>query len=287
MSILKYFSFIKFSHTLFAMPFAMIGFFMGVKSSGYTIDWKLFLFVVLCMIFARNAAMGFNSYLDRSIDKKNKRTSMREVPAGLISERAVITFIIINSVLFCLSAYFINYLTFILSPVALIVILGYSYTKQFTALCHFILGLGLALAPIGAYISVTAEFHLIPVIFSLIVLFWVSGFDILYALQDEDFDRKENLKSIPVLIGRKLSLYLSSLLHLIVVALLFISGYIGEFGLFYWIGTALFVALLFYQHVIIKPKDISRLNIAFFTTNGIASVLFGIAVIVDILMNKA
>ena len=170
---------------------------------------------------------------------------------------------------------------------ALIVILGYSYTKQFTALCHFILGLGLALAPIGAYISVTAEFHLIPVIFSLIVLFWVSGFDILYALQDEDFDRKENLKSIPVLIGRKLSLYLSSLLHLIVVALLFISGYIGEFGLFYWIGTALFVALLFYQHVIIKPKDISRLNIAFFTTNGIASVLFGIAVIVDILMNKA
>ena len=222
----------------------MIGFFMGVKSSGYTIDWKLFLFVVLCMIFARNAAMGFNRYLDRSIDKKNKRTSMREVPAGLISERAVITFIIINSVLFCLSAYFINYLTFILSPVALIVILGYSYTKQFTALCHFILGLGLALAPIGAYISVTAEFHLIPVIFSLIVLFWVSGFDILYALQDEDFDRKENLKSIPVLIGRKLSLYLSSLLHLIVVALLFISGYIGEFGLFYWIGTALFVALL-------------------------------------------
>ena len=181
-------------------------------------------------------------------------------------------------------AFFINTICFSLSPIALIIILGYSYTKRFTALCHLVLGLGLALAPIGAYLSVNGIFDVLPLLFSAAVLFWVSGFDIIYSLQDEEFDKEQKLHSIPVLIGKKKALRLCKVLHLIAILILCRIGNLGDFGKFYWIGFSIFSALLIYQHTLVKHNDLSKVNLAFFTTNGIASVIFGIFVITDILL---
>jgi len=269
-----YLSLVKFSHTVFALPFAIIGFFLGVKAQGALPDWLLFLKVILCMVFARSAAMGFNRYNDRKNDEKNERTQIREIPAGIISPKAALSFVIASSILFILTTFWINTLCFMLSPIALAVVLGYSYTKRFTWLCHIILGLGLSLAPIGAYLAVTGEFHILPLLFSFAVLFWTAGFDVIYALQDEEFDRNEQLHSIPVWLGKKRALDLSSVLHAFTAGLLFIAGREGAFGPFYWIGLALFLTLLIYQHSIVKPNDLSRVNLAFGTTNGIASVVF-------------
>ncbi|OYX93609.1 MAG: hypothetical protein B7Y76_11570 [Sphingobacteriia bacterium 35-40-5] len=189
----KYFSLVLFAHTVFAMPFAIIGFFLAVTTTTHEFNWlKLFL-MLLCMVFARNAAMAFNRYLDRDIDAQNPRTAIRDIPSGRISSNEALIFTIANSLLFILTTLLINKLCFYLSPVALAVVLGYSYTKRFTPLCHLILGLGLALAPIGAYLVVAGEFAMLPIYFSLAVLCWVSGFDIIYALQDEEFDRQNNL----------------------------------------------------------------------------------------------
>ncbi len=172
MSTLKishYLSLIKFSHTVFALPFAIIGFFLGVEAHGGLPDWSIFVKVVLCMVFARSAAMGFNRYIDRKFDEQNARTAVREIPAGVISPNAALAFVITTSVLFMATSYWINPLCFILSPIALLVVLGYSYTKRFTWLCHIILGLGLALAPIGAYLAVTGEFAILPLYFSFAI----------------------------------------------------------------------------------------------------------------------
>lgn len=286
----NYFSLVKFSHTIFAMPFAFIGYFLALHQTrlpdGQTeseFEWRLFLFVILCMVFARNAAMAFNRFIDREIDIKNPRTAIREIPAGIIKAKSALLFVIINSVLFIATTYFINQLTFRLSPVALLIILGYSVTKKFTALCHLILGLGLSLAPIGAYLAVTGEFALIPILYSFVVLFWVSGFDIIYALQDLDFDKEEELKSFPVFFGKKGALTASTLLHIFSAVLTVLAGYFGAFGLFYWIGSFIFIGLLFYQHTLVKPNDLSRVNLAFFTTNGIASVIFAIFTITELI----
>jgi 4-hydroxybenzoate polyprenyltransferase len=279
----KYLSLIKFSHTLFAMPFALIGFFLATES--YEFEWITLLYVVLCMIFARSAAMAFNRYIDRDIDKANERTvQVREIPNGTITAKNALLFVIVNSLLFIATTYFINSLCFVLSPVALLVILGYSYTKRFTALCHLVLGLGLALVPIGSYLAVSGEFAIIPLLFSVAVLFWVSGFDIIYSLQDEEFDKEQKLHSIPVLIGKKNALILSNLLHFLTFSALSIAGSLGEFGLYYWIGFWIFSALLVYQHTLVKHNDLSKVNLAFFTTNGIASIIFGTFVIADILL---
>ena len=196
-TIKNYLSLIKFSHTIFAMPFAIIGFSLGVirKESIISSDpWYLrygptLFLVILCMIFARSAAMAFNRWADNKYDKENQRTKIREIPSGIISPNNALIFVLANCALFTITTYFINKTCFLLSPVALTVILGYSYAKRFTSLCHLILGLGLSLAPIGAFLAVTGEFRLLPLLFSGIVLFWVSGFDIIYALQDEEFDR--------------------------------------------------------------------------------------------------
>src|SRR6056297_3110881 len=196
----NFLSLVKFSHTIFAMPFAFIGYFLALYQTNANFEWKLLGLIVLCMIFARYAAMAFNRFIDREIDNKNPRTAIREIPSGVVKAKSALIFVIVNALLFILTTYFINKITFILSPVALFIILGYSITKKFTALCHLILGLGLSLAPIGAYLSVTGQFAVIPVIFSFVVLFWVSGFDIIYALQDEDFDKQEKLYSIPAYI---------------------------------------------------------------------------------------
>jgi 4-hydroxybenzoate polyprenyltransferase len=295
----SYLSLIKFSHTIFAMPFALIGFCLGIfyvpmpvvpgwhfvlfTKEVQTVLLIKFLLVIGCMVFARSAAMAFNRYLDRAFDARNPRTAIREIPAGILKANNVLLFTIINSLLFIACTFFINPLCFYLSPVALLVVLGYSYTKRFTPLCHLILGLGLSLAPIGAFLAVTNEFALLPIFFSLAMIFWVSGFDIIYSLQDEEFDRSQKLYSIPAALGKAKALRVSELLHLLSVACVVIAGAYGQFGWLYWIGVAVFTVMLGYQHAIVKPDDLRRVNLAFMTTNGIASVIFAIFVIADIL----
>ncbi len=279
----NYLSLIKFSHTIFALPFAIIGYFLGINHSSKPFDYLLLLKVFACMVFARNAAMAFNRYADKEIDKNNPRTFAREIPMGILSEKAVLFFVIVNAILFIVTTYFINNICFYLSPIALLIILGYSLSKRFTALCHLILGLGLALAPIGAYLAVTSKFNLTPILFSITVLFWVSGFDIIYALQDEDFDKQNQLNSIPAKIGKANALSLSKTLHAISSLIIIYIGIYGKFHYPYWIGVLLFIGLIINQHRIVKPNDLSRVNLAFFTSNGIASLAFGILVIYDIL----
>ncbi|MEP7253805.1 MAG: UbiA-like polyprenyltransferase [Ginsengibacter sp.] len=280
-----YFSLVKFAHTIFAMPFALIGFFLGLRAMDYHTYkpwWLLLLLVILCMVFARSAAMAFNRWLDADFDKLNVRTVIREIPSGIITKRNAMAFIIFNCLAFLITTYFINALCLVLAPVALFVILFYSYTKRFTPLCHLVLGLGLSLAPVGAYIAVTGKFALVPVLFSLSVLFWVSGFDIIYALQDEDFDRANNLRSIPSWLGIYRALRVSEFLHFLSFTSLLVAGFAGNFSWLYWIGILAFAFFLVYQHTLVKPKDLSKVDRAFFTSNGIASVVFGGFVLLDI-----
>ena len=279
-------SLVKFSHTIFALPFALLGFFLAVLDEG-TWSWSQLLLVVLCMVFARSAAMAFNRWQDRDIDGKNPRTAVREIPAGTISSRSALAFVIINGLLFIGAAGLLNTLCLLLSPVALLVILGYSYTKRFTYLCHFVLGLGLALAPIGAYVAVTAQFAVLPILYGLVVLLWVAGFDIIYALQDESFDREEDLFSIPVRLGTVRALRLGRMLHLacagiLIYALTLQAGMYPEFEWLSLLAGLVFLSCLIYQHSLVKPGDLSRVNLAFFTTNGVASVVYGALTIVDI-----
>jgi 4-hydroxybenzoate polyprenyltransferase len=284
----NYLSLVKFSHTIFAMPFALIGFFLAIKTANTVFESdeiiRLLILVILDMVFARNAAMGFNRWLDKDIDAQNPRTKSREIPSGKIKSKYALWFVIINVVLFFITTYFINTLVFLLAPIAMAVILGYSYTKRYTWLCHFILGLGLSLAPVGSYLAVTGVFSLLPVLFSITVLFWTAGFDIMYALQDEEFDKENKLKSIPGIIGKQNALRLSTLLHLITAGIIIWAGIIGaEFlGLWYWAGAFFFGSSLFYQHIIVKPNDLSKVNLAFFTTNGIASVIFSIFTVISL-----
>jgi len=281
----NYFSLVKFAHTIFAMPFALIGFFYGLKTIHYQLNrpwWLLFILVILCMVFARSAAMAFNRWLDADYDAKNPRTLIREIPGGIISKRNAMIFVITNCLAFIVTTYFINVMCLVLSPVALFVILFYSYTKRFTPLCHLVLGLGLSLAPIGAYIAVTGQFALVPVLFSFSVLFWVSGFDIIYALQDEEFDKENNLFSIPSWLGTAKALRVSEYLHFLSAAAVIAAGMIGNFSWFYWAGVLIFSFFLFYQHTLVKPKDLSKVNKAFFSSNGFASVVFCVFVLLDI-----
>lgn len=316
----NYLSLIKFSHTIFALPFALIGFSLGVVSYGYLPAWYAqnkyegyaiagksaietqqyfdnffagypksigeillrFLLVLICMVTARSAAMAFNRYLDRSFDAKNPRTAIREIPRGIIAPGSALRFVILNCIIFLVATFFINTICFYLAPVALFVILFYSYTKRFTPLCHLVLGLGLSLAPIGAYLAVTGRFDWLPLFFSFAVICWVSGFDIIYALQDIDFDKSQKLYSIPTALGKSRALRVSELLHLISAACVITTGVYGHFHFIYWMGVAVFVGMLIYQHSIVKPSDLSKVNIAFMTANGIASVVFGALVIADV-----
>ena len=236
------------------------------------------------MIFARNTAMGFNRVADKKFDALNRRTNKREIPSGTISARAAVIFVIINAGLFVVTTGFINRLTLILSPVALLVIIGYSLTKRFTSLCHFVLGLGLSLAPIGAYISVTGKFSLLPVIYSFIVLTWVSGFDIIYALQDDEFDKTNMLHSIQSAAGRKRAIFISIIIHIITFILVLTAGLYEQGGLLFWTGATIFTILLAYQHSIVRHDDLSRVTLAFGTTNGVASMLFAVFVILDLIL---
>jgi len=280
----NYLSLVKFSHTIFALPFALIGFVLGVRSKWMAqlpvehFFLKFFL-VLVCMVSARSTAMAFNRYLDRHFDKLNPRTAIREIPAGIIKAEKALVFIFINMGVFVLASFFINSICFYLSPVALFVILFYSYTKRFTYLCHLVLGIGLSLAPIGAYLAVTGSFALLPLLFSFAVVFWVSGFDIIYALQDIEFDKSQSLYSIPSYWGLNKALNIARVLHVFSASFIIAAYFVGGFHFVYIIGLLVFVGMLLYQHSIVKPNDLSKVNIAFMTANGIASIVFSIFVI--------
>ena len=266
------------------MPFACIGFALAVSKEEYDFSIRLFILMLLCMVFARSAAMAFNRYIDVRFDKLNPRTAVREIPSGIIKPSNALFFVVITSVLFIITTAFINRLCLYLSPIALFVILFYSYTKRFTPLCHLVLGLGLSLAPIGAYLAVTGIFDWLPLMFSLLVFTWVSGFDILYALQDEDFDKTHALNSIPVLLGRKGAMLSSRLLHFCSAIILISIGFFFLTSFLYALGAFVFIGLLIYQHSLIKVNDISKIDLAFATTNGVASLVFGVIVILSLII---
>lgn len=278
----KYMSLVLFAHSVFALPFAIIGFFLALQTTELSFDWTLFLLMLICMVTARNAAMAFNRYLDRDIDALNPRTAVRDIPAGRITPGQALRFTVVNCVAFIVVCYFINWICFLLSPVALFVILFYSYTKRISPLCHLVLGLGLGLAPVGAYLAVAGAFHIVPVFYGLAVLTWVSGFDIIYALQDEAFDKEHGLNSIPANLGGKNALRVSELLH--VLSFIFVSLPILYMptGWPYYIGLAIYGGLLIYQHRLVSPSDLSKVDRAFMTTNGFASVIFAVFYLIDI-----
>jgi 4-hydroxybenzoate polyprenyltransferase len=275
-------SLVKLSHTLFSLPFALIGYALGYVSHPENSSLRNLLLMLLSVFFARNAAMAFNRITDRGIDAKNDRTKLREIPARKISTEKAMVFVLINILLFILSAYLINPLAFYLSPLAILIILGYSFTKRFTWLCHYVLGLALAIAPIGAYIVLSGTFGVPPLLLSVAVFFWVGGFDILYSLQDEEFDRQEKLHSIPQQFGRKTALIISATSHLFTLASLAVFGIIMVSTWIYWIGFSLFSALLTREHLIVKPGDISRVNQAFATLNATASIIFAVFSLLDL-----
>jgi 4-hydroxybenzoate polyprenyltransferase len=277
-----YFSLVKISHTVFSLPFALIGFSLAIHETGDPQYLRLLILVLISVFFARNAAMGFNRFVDREIDRKNPRTALREIPKKIIRPGSALLFVLLNAGLFLVAAYMINLLCFFLAPVALLVVLGYSFTKRFTFLSHVVLGLGLSLAPIGAYLAVTGYFRILPVIYSVIVIFWVSGFDIIYALQDVEFDKNEKLRSIPESFGNRNALTVSALFHFLAIALVAFGGWLGNFQFYYWIGAAIFSLILIYEHLIVKPNDLSRVNMAFATLNGMGSVVFAGFVMLDI-----
>ncbi len=292
----RYLSLVKFAHTLFAQPFAMVGFTLGmVKSSilvgdGAHIEnwWVLLLQVLVCMVTARNSAMGFNRYLDRDIDALNPRTATREIPAGDITAKDALLFVICNSLLFIFTAFTINTLCGFLAPVALIVLLGYSYMKRVSALCHFVLGLALGIAPVGAFVAVTGTIDISVILLCIIVMLWTGAFDILYSLQDEEFDRDNKLHSIPELIGRRYAMFFSTLVHLAIIPLLLLF-YINiveiiKSEVLFFIGAAIFIFLLIWQHCIVSPNNLKRLNAAFFTTNGAASLIFALFTILSLII---
>lgn len=282
-----YLSLIKFSHTVFALPFALIGFHLAYFKYQPPDVITKFILVILAMVFARSSAMAFNRYIDREIDGKNPRTKDREIPSGKISKQAAILFILISTLGFITTTFFINKLCFYLSPIALLVILGYSFTKRFTWLCHYVLGLGLALAPIGAYLTISGEFDSLTIIFGCCVFFWVGGFDIIYALQDASFDASLQLKSIPAQFGISNAIIVSRISHLLSSLWLFFGVFLlnnqyTSIGWLSWLAFIFFILLLIRQHLLVSVKDLSKINQAFFTTNGMASVILGSFIILDL-----
>ena len=283
-SVSKYLRLVKFSHTIFAMPFALVAFAYALWSSDAEFSWWLLLQVVLCMVFARNVAMGFNRWADRDIDKDNPRTASREIPSGQISPRNALAFVIINALLFVATASTINLLTALLSPVALAVVMFYSYCKRFTSWAHLVLGLSLAIAPAGAYIAVTGTLTFAPCLLSLVVLTWTGGFDIIYALQDAAFDRERGLHSIPSRFSVATSLYISIALHCVsVAALILFATYLPQ-GWLLWCGVGLFTAILVAEHILVTPTRQRSIGIAFGTLNGLASLTLALFVIANIII---
>ena len=279
-----YMGLVKFSHTIFAMPFALMAFVFALKTTEAQFSWILLLQIVGCMVFARNVAMGLNRWTDWKIDKENPRTANREIPAGKISPKSALIFVIVNALLFITVSSSINLLTAVLSPVALEVIMFYSYCKRFTSLSHIVLGLSLGIAPSAAYIATTGTLTFAPCLISLLVLTWCGGFDIIYALQDLDFDRQNGLHSIPVRFGVKGALYISIALHAISIASLILFSLYCPQGWLLWIGEALFCGCIILEHILVTPTHQRSIGIAFGTLNGIASLTLATFTILQLIV---
>lgn len=280
----KYASLVKFSHTIFALPFALTSYVFAITSTGTPFDWLLLVKILLCMVFARNTAMGFNRWADRDIDAKNERTALRDIPAGRISPRNALWFVILNALLFWAVAAWINHLTFALAPIAIAVIMSYSYMKRFSAWAHIVLGLSLAIAPVGAYIAVTGAISAYSIILAGVVLTWSGAFDILYAMQDAEFDRANKLHSIPAKFSPATSAWISAALHAFTVYGVILLGVMYGFGTLYWIGTGIFTAMLIFQHAVYTPKRVDRIGASFGLMNGVASISYAVFAITDMLI---
>lgn len=275
---------VKFAHSIFALPFAAVGFVLGYLNNNYVFTPHLLIWVLVAMITARNAAMAFNRYIDRQIDARNNRTAKREIPAGLISPKNALRFVIFNALVFMLTAYLISPLCFWLSPVALFVILTYSFFKRFSFLAHYILGLGLGIAPVGAYLAFNPNFQWPIILLALSVLFWVAGFDIIYALQDIDFDREQKLKSVPSVFGYRKAKKIALFSHLLSALLMLLFIYFINIDNRLYLAAGIFIFLIFYQHIRVYLKGDGVINAVFFTVNGIASLSFGIVFICILLL---
>jgi 4-hydroxybenzoate polyprenyltransferase len=281
---------IKFEHTIFALPFALIGMLLASRAahlpnglpSGHTFAW-----ILVAMVGARSAAMAFNRIVDARWDAMNPRTATRAIPAGLLTTAQVWVFTLVSIGLFELAAWQLNPLCLALSPVALIAVLGYSFAKRFTSFSHMWLGAAIGIAPTGAWLAVTGQFHFIPVLLTLAVMLWIGGFDIIYALQDAEFDRKVSLHSLPKLLGNAGALAVSRAMHLLMIGVLVVVGMQAGLGGAYWMGLGSVTTLVAYEQSLVKPNDLSKVNLAFFTLNGwISMTLFAFVVLDGFLSRK-
>lgn len=256
---------IKFQHTIFALPFALTA--MIIAAHGLP-DARIIFWIIAACVFARTAAMSFNRWADRHLDSRNPRTATRAIPAGQLSARFVLIFTILSTIGFIVSAGMLNTTALLLSPIALVILLGYSYTKRFTSLAHFVLGMALALAPMGAWIAVSGSIHPTAILLGIGVMLWTAGFDLIYACQDVEIDRNEGLHSIPSRIGAHNALRLSRLLHVLAIASFLAAGQQSQSGVGYYAGITIAAILLIAEHIIVSPHDLKRINIAFFTINS-------------------
>jgi 4-hydroxybenzoate polyprenyltransferase len=260
---------IKFSHSVFALPFALASFALATEGR---LPWRTLLWVLVAMVGARSAAMGFNRLADHRIDALNPRTAGRELPRGALSRAQVAAFVALSAAALVLAAAMLNPLCFALSPVALLLVLGYSYTKRFTSLSHVALGLGLAIAPVGAWLAVRGQFSPVPLALALAVACWVAGFDVIYACQDVDFDRAQGLHSLPARLGVRRALFVARALHVLAVGFLLSLWWLVPLHPVYLFGVAAVAVLFAYEHSLVRPADLSRIDAAFFTVNGWISV---------------
>lgn len=273
---------IKIEHSVFALPFALIS---ALVAAHGVPSWQQLAWIVVAMVSARSCAMAFNRFADRKFDRENPRTKNWPLAAGSLSPNFVLLFIIICSALFVFAAYNLNHLAFMLSPIALLIICFYSLTKRFTALSHWFIGLALAVAPAGAWIAVRGALDIQPLFLCFAILFWTAGFDLIYSCQDAEFDKSANLHSIPSHFGVTKALMLSNLCHVIVIPLLLAFGYYSHLGIWFYGGVAIVAGLLLYEHTLVSENDLSRVNEAFFTVNGLISVFLLLATSLDLYMN--
>ncbi|MGQ9489087.1 MAG: UbiA-like polyprenyltransferase [Armatimonadota bacterium] len=269
---------IKFEHTVFALPFALLSALLAARGLP---EWRTLGWILVAMVGARSAAMAFNRIADLHYDALNPRTASRALPRGLLTVGQVAVFTAVSAAVFMFAAWQLNPLCFALSPVALLWILGYSYTKRFTAFSHLWLGLSLGIAPVGAWLAVRGQFDLVPIVLSLAVMLWTAGFDIIYSLQDVEFDRRVGLRSLPQTLGEARALWLSRLMHVGMVVLLMLVGSLAGLRWAYYAGVAVAGMLVAYEQSLVKPHDLSKVNLAFFTLNGWVSVLLFAFTLVD------
>jgi len=272
---------IKFEHTVFALPFTLSS---ALVAAGGLPEWRVTGWILVAVVGARTAAMGFNRIADARFDALNPRTVSRAIPSGLVSVFWASVLVVVSASLMVLAAYELNHLAFSLSPVALAAVLGYSYSKRFTSLSHLWLGLCLGIAPVGAWIAVTGTIGVPSLVLSFGVALWTAGFDIIYALQDADFDRSHGLHSIPAWLGSRKALALSQLSHVVMISMLVVFGLLCKLETIYYLGVACVTGFLIYEHRLVSPNDISRIDTAFFTLNGFVSLGFLAFVVLDVLL---